>query len=164
MLNRWKLTRESPIYIHAYIHIREPSSISILLFNSKGERVFEEIFLNILSLSLSSRIFFLLFGGRRREGKKLRSSKNPPFVVSANTMYLIPFIPRANTRGKRIRGVGPRTYFTHHGRSASVPAKGGFILSRFTMLYGVGLAASTNNCQLNVPSIDLVPRISFLSC
>lgn len=107
MLNRWKLTRESPIYIHAYIHIREPSSISILLFNSKGERVFEEIFLNILSLSLSSRIFFLLFGGRRREGKKLRSSKNPPFVVSANTMYLIPFIPRANTRaGKGLEGLG----------------------------------------------------------
>lgn len=107
MLNRWKLTRESPIYIHAYIHIREPSSISILLFNSKGERVFEEIFLNILSLSLSSRIFFLLFGGRRREGKKLRSSKSPPFVVSANTMYLIPFIPRANTRaGKGLEGLG----------------------------------------------------------
>lgn len=107
MLNRWKLTRESPIYIHAYIHIREPSSISILLFNSKGERVFEEVFLNILSLSLSSRIFFLLFGGRRREGKKLRSSKNPPFVVSANTMYLIPFIPRANTRaGKGLEGLG----------------------------------------------------------
>lgn len=107
MLNRWKLTRESPIYIHAYIHIREPSSISILLFNSKGERVFEEIFLNILSLSLFSRIFFLLFGGRRREGKKLPSSKNPPFVVSANTMYLIPFIPRANTRaGKGLEGLG----------------------------------------------------------
>lgn len=100
-------TRITDIYIHAYIHIREPSSISILLFNSKGERVFEEIFLNILSLSLSSRIFFLLFGGRRREGKKLRSSKNPPFVVSANTMYLIPFIPRANTRaGKGLEGLG----------------------------------------------------------
>lgn len=59
------------------------------------------------SLSLSSRIFFLLFGGRRRKGKKLRSSKNPPFVVSANTMYLIPFIPRANTRaGKGLEGLG----------------------------------------------------------
>lgn len=98
--------------MHTYIHIREPSSISILLFNSKGERVFEEVFLNILSLSFFSnlfirRIFFLLFGGRRREGKKLRSSKNPPFVVSANTMYLIPFIPRANTRaGKGLEGLG----------------------------------------------------------
>lgn len=60
------------------------------------------------SLSLFiHRIFFLLFGGRRREGKKLRSSKNPPFVVSANTMYLIPFIPRANTRaGKGLEGLG----------------------------------------------------------
>lgn len=28
--------------------------------------------------------------------------------------------------------------------------------SRFTMLYGVGLVASTNNCQLNVRRIDLV--------
>lgn len=94
--------------MHTYIfenHRHLP--ISILLFNSKGERVFEEVFLNILSLSLSSRIFFLLFGGRRREGKKLRSSKNPPFVVSANTMYLIPFIPRANTRaGKGLEGLG----------------------------------------------------------
>lgn len=59
------------------------------------------------SLSLFiHRIFFLLFGGRREE-KKLRSSKNPPFVVSANTMYLIPFIPRANTRaGKGLEGLG----------------------------------------------------------
>lgn len=45
----------------------------------------------------------------------------------------------------------------------------GFILRRFTMLYGVGLAASTNNCQLNVPRIDRPGcllaklRISFLS-
>lgn len=33
-------------------------------------------------------------------------------------------------------------------------AKGGFILSRFTMLYSVGSAASTNNCQLNIRRID----------
>lgn len=36
----------------------------------------------------------------------------------------------------------------------ALPTKGGFILRRFTMLYGVGLAASTNNCQLNVLRID----------
>lgn len=91
--------------MHTYIfenHRRSQFYYSIL-----KERVFEEIFLNILSLSLSSRIFFLLFGERRREGKKLRSSKNPPFEVSANTMYLIPFIPRANTRaGKGLEGLG----------------------------------------------------------
>lgn len=108
-------TRITDIYIHAYIYIFENHRhlpISILLFNSKGERVFEEVFLNILSLSFFSnlfirRIFFPLFGGRRREGKKLRSSKNPPFEVSANAMYLIPFIPRANTRaGKGLEGLG----------------------------------------------------------
>lgn len=59
------------------------------------------------------------------------------------------------------------------GSSAFVPLKGGFILRRFTMLYGVGFAASTNNCQLNVPSIDPsrtgllrneYSRLSFLAC
>lgn len=103
-------TRITDIYIHAYIHIREPSSSTDLNFTIQFEgreslrRGFPKY---SLSLSLSSRIFFLLFGGRRREGKKLRSSKNPPFEVSANTMYLIPFIPRANTRaGKGLEGLG----------------------------------------------------------
>lgn len=30
----------------------------------------------------------------------------------------------------------------------------GFILRRYTMLYDIGLAASTNNCQLNVLPMD----------
>lgn len=169
MLNRWKLTRESPIYIHAYIHIREPSSISILLFNSKGERVFEEVFLNILSLFLLESLYSSnLFSSLRREEEGREEitllQKSPVRGKCEYDVSYLFYSACKYTRGKRIRGVGPRTYFTHHGRSASVPAKGGFILSRFTMLYGVGLAASTNNCQLNVPSIDLVPRISFLSC
>lgn len=40
------------------------------------------------------------------------------------------------------------------GSSAIVLARGGFILRRFTMLYGVGLVAPTNNCQLNVLDIN----------
>lgn len=108
-------TRITDIYIHAYIHIREPSSSTDLNFiiQFEGRESLRRGFPKYsLSLSFFSnlfirRIFFPLFGGRRREGKKLRSSKNPPFVVSANTMYLIPFIPRANTRaGKGLEGLG----------------------------------------------------------
>lgn len=160
-------TRITDIYIHAYIYIFENHRhlpISILLFNSKGERVFEEVFLNILSLFFFSNLFSSL--RREEEGREeVTLLQKSPVRGKCEYDVSYPFYSACKyTRGKRIRGVGPRTYFTHHGRSASVPAKGGFILSRFTMLYGVGLAASTNNCQLNVPSIDLVPRISFLSC
>lgn len=81
--------------------------------------------------------------------------------------------PRAHKRGNLAKGKDRResderkvsrgciqTYFSfvvNKGENPSVivlSAKGGFILSRFTMLYGVGLAASTNNCQLNVRCID----------
>lgn len=118
--------------------------------------------------SLSLSFFSNLFSSLRREEEgreEVTLLQKSPVRGKCEYDVSYPFYSACKyTRGKRIRGVGPRTYFTHHGRSASVPAKGGFILSRFTMLYGVGLAASTNNCQLNVPSIDLVPRISFLSC
>lgn len=167
MLNRWKLTRESPIYIHAYIHIREPSSSTDLNFTIQFEGR-ESLRRDFPKYSLSLSFFSNLFSSLRREEEgreEVTLLQKSPVRGKCEYDVSYPFYSACKyTRGKRIRGVGPRTYFTHHGRSASVPAKGGFILSRFTMLYGVGLAASTNNCQLNVPSIDLVPRISFLSC
>lgn len=136
-------------------------------------RFFKEIFLNfpnifsktrvVVSSPLSMarcfihRIFSLLFG-EKNTSPKISSLVRGKCEYDVSLSYYSSILrDRCEyTRGKRIRGVGPRTYFTHHGRSASVPAKGGFILSRFTMVYGVGLAASTNNCQLNVPSIDPV--------
>lgn len=158
-------TRITDIYIHAYIHIREPSSSTDLNFiiQFEGRESLRRGFPKYsLSLFLLESFFFSSEEEGREEVTLLQKS---PVRGKCEYDVSYPFYSACKyTRGKRIRGVGPRTYFTHHGRSASVPAKGGFILSRFTMLYGVGLAASTNNCQLNVPSIDLVPRISFLSC
>lgn len=150
--------------MHTYIF--ENHRRSQFYYSIRRERESSKSFFPKYSLSLS--FFSNLFSSLRREEEgreEVTLLQKSPVRGKCEYDVSYPFYSACKyTRGKRIRGVGPRTYFTHHGRSASVPAKGGFILSRFTMLYGVGLAASTNNCQLNVPSIDLVPRISFLSC
>lgn len=68
----------------------------------------------------------------RREGQKRTVSR----LRSRSRMFLV-----VNREGR----IASNRLFS---------AKRGFIFRRFTMLYGVGLAASTNNCQLNVPRID----------
>lgn len=92
--------------MHTYIfenHRHLP--ISILLFNSKGERVFEEVFLNILSLSFFSNLFSSL--RREEEGREeVTLLQKSPVRGKCEYDVSYPFYS-ANTRaGKGLEGLG----------------------------------------------------------